>query len=117
MMTPPTRRMAVLAAIGATLVALVVAGLRALDWGAAIGATLVLDWNTASLEDSTPRVAAFVASICLAGLLWLLAAAPLVRVPRGSRCGLRSRRGPRGARCRPSTIRPLSMPPQAVRSV
>ena len=25
----------------------------------------VLDWNTASLEDSTPRVAAFVASICL----------------------------------------------------
>jgi hypothetical protein len=105
MMTTPTRRMAVLAAIGATLVALVVAGLA------------VLDWNAASLEDSTPRVAAFVASICLAGLLWLLAAAPLVRVPRGSRCGLRSRRGPRGARCRPSTIRPLSMPPQAVRSV
>ena len=69
MMTTPMRPMAMLAASGATLVALVVAGLAALDWEAA------------SLEDSTPRVAAFVASICLAGLLWLLAAAPLVRVP------------------------------------
>ena len=90
MMTTPMRRMAMLAAIGATLVALVVAGLA------------VLDWNTASLEDSTPRVAAFVASICLAGLLWLLAAAPLVRAPRGSR--LRSAVPPRSSRCSMSPV-------------
>ena len=105
MMTTPMRRMAMLGAIGATVVALVVAGLRALDWGAA------------SLEDSTPRVATLVATICLTGLLWLLAAAPLVRVPRDPRCGPRSRHGPRGAQCRPSTTRPLPMPPHAVRSV
>ncbi len=35
MMTTFMRRMAMLGAIGATVVALVVAGLRALDWGAA----------------------------------------------------------------------------------
>jgi alpha-1,6-mannosyltransferase len=66
-MTDPTRRMAMLSAIGATLVGLVVVGLAALDW------------NAASLEDSTPRVVAFVVSICLAGLLWLLAVAVVRR--------------------------------------
>ena len=65
-MTDPLRRMAMLTSIGAALVVLVVTGLAALDWDAA------------SLERSTPRVIAFLVSICLAGLLWLLAVA-LVR--------------------------------------
>jgi alpha-1,6-mannosyltransferase len=59
-MTDPSRRAAILAAIGVALVVLVAAGLA------------VLRWDAASLYDDT-RVAAFVACICLAGLLWLLA--------------------------------------------
>jgi alpha-1,6-mannosyltransferase len=66
-MTDPMRRMAMLAAIGTLLVVLVVVGLAALDW------------NAASLEDSTPRIIAFVASICAAGLLWLFAVAVVRR--------------------------------------
>ena len=50
---------------GATLVALVVAGLAALDW------------DRGEPRGQHARVAAFVASICLAGLLLLLAAATL----------------------------------------
>jgi alpha-1,6-mannosyltransferase len=64
-MTDPSRRMALLAGIGATLVALVAIGLA------------VLARNFLTLDDGT-RVAAFIASICVASLLWLLAVA-LVR--------------------------------------
>jgi alpha-1,6-mannosyltransferase len=59
-MTDPMRRMAVLASIGAALVVLVAAGLAARTWDG-----LDLDLDT--------RVAAFMVSICVAGLLWLLA--------------------------------------------
>jgi alpha-1,6-mannosyltransferase len=59
-MTDPMRRMAVLASIGAALVVLVAAGLAARAW----------DWLDIDLDT---RVAAFMVSICAAGLLWLLA--------------------------------------------
>jgi alpha-1,6-mannosyltransferase len=64
-MTESRRRMAWLTAIGATLVALVAAGLA------------VLSRDFLDLDDGT-RVAAFMAGIGAAGLLWLLAVA-LVR--------------------------------------
>jgi alpha-1,6-mannosyltransferase len=65
-MTDPMRRMAVLASIGAALVVLVAAGLAARAWNG-----LDLDLDT--------RVTAFMVSICVAGLLWLLAVAVVRR--------------------------------------
>jgi hypothetical protein len=59
-MTSPARRTAMLAAIGTALVVLVAVGLAALSWSR-------LDLDRGS------RVVAFMVSICLAGLLWLLA--------------------------------------------
>ena len=64
-MTEPFRRMAWLAAIGTALVALVVVGLA------------VLTRNLPGVDEGA-GTAVFMASICAAGLLWLLAAA-LVR--------------------------------------
>jgi alpha-1,6-mannosyltransferase len=61
-MTAPMRRLAVLAAIGGSLVLLVAGGLA------------LLDREPIGLADDT-RVAAFVASVYLAGALWLLAVA------------------------------------------
>jgi alpha-1,6-mannosyltransferase len=61
-MTEPFRRMALLASIGVALVVLVAAGLA------------VLARDRFGLDDGT-RVAAFMVSICGAGLLWLLAVA------------------------------------------
>jgi alpha-1,6-mannosyltransferase len=65
-MTGPVRRRALLAAIGTALVALVAAGLA------------VLAWDRSNLDHDT-RVAAFMVSICAAGLLWLLAVAVVRR--------------------------------------
>ena len=65
-MTNPRRRMVLLATVGATLVVLVAAGLAALAWD-----RLDLDHDT--------RVAAFMVSICAAGLLWLFAVAVVRR--------------------------------------
>jgi alpha-1,6-mannosyltransferase len=65
-MTEPYRRMALLASIGVALVALVAAGLAALAR------------DRFDLDDGT-RVAAFMVSICAAGLLWLLAVAVVRR--------------------------------------
>ncbi len=59
-MTDPTRRLAMLAVIGILLVLLVGGGLA------------LLDWQPVGLADAT-RLAAFVASLCIAGALWLLA--------------------------------------------
>ncbi len=59
-------RTAMLAAIGAALVVLVAAGLA------------VLAWDRLNLDDDT-RVVAFMVSICVAGLLWLLAVAVVRR--------------------------------------
>ena len=59
-MIDPMRRLAVLAAIGALLVLLVAGGLA------------LLDWQPVGLA-SEARLTAFVASLCLAGALWLLA--------------------------------------------
>jgi alpha-1,6-mannosyltransferase len=61
-MTNPLRRMALLATVGATLVVLVAVGLAALAW------------DRPNLDHDT-RVAAFMVSICAAGLLWLFAIA------------------------------------------
>src|SRR5579872_6222606 len=72
-MNDATRRLVVLAAIGAALVVLVGAGL----W--------VLGLDAASLDD-TRLVVEFQACICLAGLLWLLAVVVVRRgpLPRGT---------------------------------
>jgi alpha-1,6-mannosyltransferase len=59
-MTGPMRRLAMLAAIGSLLVLLVAGGLA------------LLDWQPVGLADAT-RLAVFVASLCLAGALWLVA--------------------------------------------
>jgi alpha-1,6-mannosyltransferase len=59
-------RTAVLAAIGAALVALIAGGL------------VILDFDAASLENGT-RVVAFEVSLCVAGVLWLLAVAVVRR--------------------------------------
>jgi alpha-1,6-mannosyltransferase len=61
-MTDPLRRMTMLAAIGAALVTLVALGLA------------ILTWNRLNLDAGT-KVAAFMTSICVSGLLWLLAVA------------------------------------------
>ena len=61
-MTDPARRLTMLAAIGVLLVLLVAGGLA------------LLDWQPIGLADET-RLAAFVASLCIAGALWLLAVA------------------------------------------
>ena len=61
-MTDPVRRLTMLAAIGVLLVLLVAGGLA------------LLDWQPIGLADET-RLAAFVASLCVAGALWLLAVA------------------------------------------
>jgi alpha-1,6-mannosyltransferase len=61
-MTDPARRLTMLAAIGVLLVLLVAGGL------------VLLDWQPIGLADET-RLAAFVASLCIAGALWLLAVA------------------------------------------
>ena len=65
-MTDPTRRLAMLAVIGMLLVLLVAGGLA------------LLDWQPVGLADAT-RLAAFVASLCIAGALWLLAVVIVVR--------------------------------------
>jgi alpha-1,6-mannosyltransferase len=65
-MTDQVRRSAILAVIGAALVALIVVGLA------------VLRWDAASLDDDA-RVAGFEVCIGLAGLLWLLAVAVVRR--------------------------------------
>jgi alpha-1,6-mannosyltransferase len=61
-MTDPVRRLTMLAAIGVLLVLLVAGGLA------------LLDWQPIGLADEA-RLAAFVASLCVAGVLWLLAVA------------------------------------------
>ena len=61
-MSDPVRRLAMLAAIGVLLVLLVAGGLA------------LLDWQPIGLADET-HLAAFVASLCVAGALWLLAVA------------------------------------------
>ena len=61
-MTDPMRRLAMLAAIGVLLVLLIAGGLA------------LLDWRPIGLADDA-RLAAFIASLCLAGGLWLLAVA------------------------------------------
>jgi alpha-1,6-mannosyltransferase len=65
-MTDPLRRMVLLAAIGAALVMLVVAGL------------MILDFDAASQDDDA-RVIGFEVAVCVAGLLWLSAVAVVRR--------------------------------------
>jgi len=72
-MTDPARRLTILAVIGVLLVLLVGGGLA------------LLDWQPVGLADEA-RLVGFVASLCLAGALWLLAVVIVRRgrLPRGA---------------------------------